>query len=199
MQMRCFPINIFFYNFYYDIQYLHIIRTIQYSIAVSLLRSVISSLVVIEITALSWVAHVRIKFEMFCQNTRLWLVKTDCDCHRYIQMAFQTQLIEDLKTDFSALISTIFFHFRRHRESSLQMICLYNTFQFILIETCNSKISEIAVMRWLNFQNKLLKQSRVWIKIILIVWYLVFRERIASTGRKRWFWWCFSSPVSCHG
>ena len=90
---------------------------------------------------------------MFCQNTSLWLVKTDCDWHHYIQMAFQTQLIEELKTDFSALISTIFFNFPRHWTSSLQMVCLYNTFQLILKETCNSKRSEIAVMRWLNIQN----------------------------------------------
>ena len=107
---------------------------------------------------------------MFCQNTSLWLLKTDCDWHRYIQMAFQTQLIEELKTDFSALISTIFFNFPHHWTSSLQMVCLYNTFQFILIEICNSKRSEIAVTRWLNFQNfENSKQTRVWIKIILIV------------------------------
>ena len=40
-------------------------------IAVSLLQSVIGSKIVIDFATLSWVAHVRIKFEMFCQNTSL--------------------------------------------------------------------------------------------------------------------------------
>ena len=34
-----------------------------------------------------------------------------------------------------------------HWKSSLQMVCLYNTFQFILIKTGNFKRSGIAVMR----------------------------------------------------
>ena len=42
--------------------------SISRGIALSLLRAVIGSKIVIDIATLSWVAHVRIKFEMFCQK-----------------------------------------------------------------------------------------------------------------------------------